>query len=453
MDLHAATRYSLVMTIPAAILSIGDELVSGVSVDTNSAWLAAQLAAVGIGATFHVTVGDDLAHIVEAIQQVVHAQATKDPAFPCNGGILLITGGLGPTEDDLTRQALADAMGEQLVEDPTGLSQIESWFKKVSRPMAASNRLQALRPQSAGILENTNGTAPGLRARFEQTEIFVMPGVPREMKEMYTRAILPALRERLAQHAGDTPAQVRHVIKINTFGTGESVIGEKIKDLMVRGGYETKGAHVSVGTTAADGIVSVRVYASGTVEATREAIDTVRAEVSGRLGPIIYGEGEETLEAAVGALLKHQKATIATAESCTGGMIAEMLTNIAGSSEYFLRGWVTYANESKQQELGVPAEMLAACGAVSEQVAGAMAEGARQHAGTQWAVSTTGIAGPGGGSEEKPVGTVWIAVTDGRETIARRFIFPGNRQQVRQRAAQMALALLRWRLMGILAPV
>lgn len=437
----------------AFLLSIGDELASGLTVNTNSAWLAEQLGALGIQTVAHLTVGDDMEAIVNAIHAACeHLEGRMDPAD--KHALLLISGGLGPTEDDLTRQALADALNQQLVEDPDAMLQVERFFRSINRPMAPSNRQQAMRPTDAAILENTAGTAPGLRVSKGSVEIFVMPGVPREMRIMFAASVQPALE---ADFGAGTHT-VRLVTKINTFGLGESNLGERIKDLMVRHKARDSAppdghAAISVGTTVHEGIVSVRIYATAPRQQAQAQTEHLRQILQERLGPLIFSEEDESLESAVGELLKQQRHTVATAESCTGGMLAAMLTNVAGSSGYFQRGWVTYANAAKQQELGVAAPLLAEHGAVSESVARAMAEGAKHRAQADFALAITGVAGPDGGTPENPVGTVWIALATPSPTIARKFTFPGTRQQVRLRAAQMALALLRWNLMGVPAPI
>jgi nicotinamide-nucleotide amidase len=467
----------------AIILSIGDELASGQTVNTNSAWLAQQLAGIGVPTLSHVTVGDQLAPVVSAIRAACASlEALASGSERQHHGVLLITGGLGPTEDDLTRKALADALNESLVEDPDAILQIEQWFQKHGRTMSPSNRAQAMRPSSAIVIENTAGTAPGLHATAGHArrggmpkvadggdggtgaggggggavDIFVMPGVPREMKEMFTRSILPVLRQKaLAIHPDPV---VSKVTKINTFGLGESLVGEKIKDLMVRAhedsaaGAGTDAGRLSVGTTVQEGIVSVRVYATGTAAQTERLTQEVRIQVQERLGPWVFSGDDQPLEASVAGLLRAGKHTLATAESCTGGMLAGLLTNVPGSSQYFLRGWVTYANAAKHDELAIQEEVLAAHGAVSEAVARAMAEGARRFAGTDFALSTTGVAGPDGGTPDKPVGTVWIGLAGPTGTTARKFILPGNRHAVRQRTCQWAMALLRWQLLGVGAP-
>jgi nicotinamide-nucleotide amidase len=415
----------------AVILSIGDELAAGLTVNTNASWLARQLMAVGVRTGAHVTVGDSLLPIVEAIRGALDKRVD----------LLLISGGLGPTDDDVTRQALADALQEPLVEDPEAVIFLERFFAERKRVMSPSNRLQALRPVSAVCIENSAGTAPGLRVEKEGLPaIFVMPGVPREMREMFTRSILPRVQDLLAEKGG---AQVvTRVTKINTFGMGESIVGERLKDLMVR------GANPSVGTTVHEGVVSVRIYATGAPADADAMTDAVRAQVNERLVEMVFGEEDQTLESAVAALLNAGRHTLATAESCTGGLLAKLLTDTPGASGYFARGWVTYADDSKHDELGVPMELIAEHGAVSEEVATAMAERARKLARTDFALSITGIAGPGGATETKPVGRVFIALASAEGTWVREFTFPGERAAIRQRSAQMAIALLRWRLLG-----
>ncbi len=414
----------------AIILSVGDELVSGLTVNTNEAWLAQQLTALGIPVSWQTTVPDAAAAIADALRR---AAAEAD--------LILVSGGLGPTADDVTRDAVAAALGEPLVEDAGARAAIEEFFRSRQRTLTPSNLLQCRRPRSAACLPNSCGTAPGLAARLGDARVFVTPGVPREMHEMFRRSILPQLQSA----AGE---RVTLTWKIHTFGRGESMLGEQIQDLMARGG--TDG--LTVGTTVADGIVSVRIYATGPRNVARDMLERTRQTLLTRLGPLVFGENEQTIPEAVSALLRERGQTIATAESCTGGTIAQMLTDVPGSSAYFLRGWVTYSNESKTAELGVPADLIASHGAVSESVARAMARGARAAAETDWAIATTGIAGPDGGSPEKPVGTVWLAIAgpDARDdTLAYRYFFPGTRLQVRQRSSQMVLTLLRWKLLGL----
>ncbi|HTV49092.1 MAG TPA: competence/damage-inducible protein A [Phycisphaerae bacterium] len=407
------------------IISTGDELVWGLTVNTNASWLSGQLAQMGITCKAHITVGDDRKILAEAIIRA---------CGECE--LVLITGGLGPTEDDLTRLSLADALSETLVEDAKAVTWIESFFRKLNRPMPASNRLQALRPASAQCVENSAGTAPGLIAKKGATSIYAMPGVPREMKAMFEKSFAPLL-------ACQCSGIITRILKLNTFGAGESWIGEKIADLMQR------DTNPRIGTTVHEGVVSVRIYATGSPDETEKMVLEARRQIQERLGALIFSKDQATLEQVLAIMLTESGQTVATAESCTGGLLAELLTNVPGSSKYFLRGWVTYSNAAKEEDLGVAPELINQHGAVSEQVAAAMAKMARQHAKSDWGIGITGIAGPDGGTAEKPVGLVFIAVAGAQETYVRRCQFPGDRADVRGRAALMALTLLRFKMLGL----
>lgn len=416
----------------AVILSIGDELVLGQTVDTNSAWLSARLAERGIGTAYHQTIADDRAIIADAIR--LAAERAR---------LVLITGGLGPTDDDLTRQALADALGEPLEIDPPSLAHLDRFFRQRGREMPPGNRMQAMRPRTTTTIENLEGTAPGIHAQLGRAMIYVMPGVPREMVAMYTRTIEPEI----TPFAGD-----RHVIlttRINTFGAGESNIAEQLGDLMDR------QRNPKVGTTVTDGIVAIRIRSEfPDREQAQAKLDDTLAEVESRLGPVAFGRDDQTLQDAVVRLLTHHGQMLVSAESCTGGLIGQMITDVAGSSAAYAGGWITYSNAAKHTQLEVPIELLQTHGAVSEPVVRSMARGAlvrSEHA--QLSIAVTGIAGPGGGTDEKPVGTVWIALGWRREagcidTEARLLQLPGSRDAVRDRAAKCALQLLRLHLLG-----
>ncbi len=402
----------------SVILSCGDELTSGATLDTNSAWLSQHLADRGIEVLRHETVGDSEELIAESISRATGVAE-----------LLIITGGLGPTRDDLTRQALARAMGATLEEDPQSLQQIATWFTARDRVMTASNRMQALVPKGASAIENHCGTAPGLSAIVGRCQVYVLPGPPHEMIDMFTRSVCP--------HLATAGLIARRVI--HTFGAGESHIGEVLGDLMAR------GRNPRVGTTASGGLVSVRILAhGGRTEVAQALADADEQEVRTRLGDLVFGGDDETMALVLGRQLQAARQSVAVAESCTGGMIGEMLTAIAGSSEYFLGGVVAYANQAKTELLGVSKELLAAHGAVSEPVAQAMAEGARTRFRSDWALSVTGIAGPGGGSADKPVGLVYIGLAgpDGYSMV-HKSSFPGSRQQIRLRAALAAMNHLR----------
>ncbi|MFP4354628.1 MAG: competence/damage-inducible protein A [Phycisphaerae bacterium] len=408
----------------AILLAVGDELTSGQTVDTNSGYLAMQLAQLGIATVEHRTVRDNLATLTGAITEAA-----------ARAELVLVTGGLGPTADDLTRQALADAMGDRLVLHEPSLREIEAFFRRRGREMKVANNVQAMLPASAEPLVNPIGTAPGIAAELAGAKVFCMPGVPREMQKMFAEQIQPRL-----------PAGTGRIVfaQMHIAGMGESDVGTAIADLMHREG------DLLVGTTASGGMVSIRVTARGQDErAARAAARKVLDEISGRLGPAVVGEDDCKLPQAVANLLIEKGQTLATAESCSGGLIAKVLTDTAGASDYFRGSIVAYHNEIKQKLLGVDTETLEQNGAVSEPVALQMADGAREALGVDWAISVTGIAGPAGGSEQKPVGTVWIGLAGPDGTSAWRHQLPGDRGHVRLRTLMAALSRLRNALLGI----
>lgn len=422
----------------AVILSIGDELVLGQTVDTNSAWLAAKLAEVGIPTLYHQTVADDQPAIVKAI------------TLACDDAdLVLISGGLGPTEDDLTRQALAEAMGVELAYDPDSLAALERFFSGRGRPMPERNKVQALCPAGASMIENSAGTAPGIRVKWKRATVYVTPGVPREMKVMYERSVEPELMK--SGVFGDRGVILTR--KINTFGQGESTVAERLgPDLMDR------ARNPKVGTTVANGFCSVRIRSEFPTreQAETQLTDTIRL-VNERLGAIVFGEEEETLQESVVVLLGRRGYKLVTAESCTGGLIGRMVTDVAGSSAVYDGGWVTYANTMKIEQLGVPIEMIEKHGAVSEEVARAMATNALARSRADVSLAVTGIAGPTGGTTQKPVGTVWIAFAlrepgrsraDELVTEAVLLQLGSDRETVRDRAAKSALQMLRFHLLG-----
>ncbi len=408
----------------AVIISIGDELLGGVSVDTNSAYLSRRLAERGIVTVRHETVGDDAGRIAVAI-----ARAADEAE------VVVVTGGLGPTPDDLTRKALAAAMGVELVEDARSTERISAYFERIGRQMKPSNLNQAMIPAGAEAIDNDFGTAPGIAAHLGGARVFVLPGPPNEMTGMFERKV-----------TGRLPSAGVIVRKnLHAFGTGESDIGERIADLMARDANpKALPAGRQVGTTAKGGIISIRIAASGAAVGEADALAEKTAdEVRRRLGEIIFGQDDQTLPSVVASALKAAGLTLAVAESCTGGMIARMITDTPGASEYFLGGVVSYANSAKVAMLGVRADLLEAHGAVSEQVAAAMAEGARENFGSDFGLSVTGIAGPTGGSADKPVGLVYIALTGPGGSTVHRHIFSGARNIIRRRAALTALNHLR----------
>lgn len=410
----------------AQLLSIGNELTLGQTVDTNAAWLAQRLAAVGVLCTRHVTVADERAEIT---CEILEAAKSAD--------LLLVTGGLGPTPDDLTREALADAMGVELEFHAECMAQIEAFFTSRKRPMHPQNRQQAFCPRGATPLDNPHGTAPGVRGRVGKCDVYLMPGVPREMKPMFETHVLPNL-----SRVGGA-AIVQRTIK--TFGMPEAEVGEKIADLMARGRNPT------VGTSAADLIISIRINAHGSTvdEATRMA-DADTTVVRERLGIVVFGEEGDSVQDAVGRLLIAQRRTVATAESCTGGLIAKRLTDVSGSSAYLIQAFVTYANSAKERLLEIPPALIAQHGAVSAPVAEAMAANGRRISGTDYALSATGVAGPTGGTAEKPVGLVFVGLATAAKAIVKELRFGENlsRDEIRDRTAKAALNLLRLELIA-----
>ena len=407
----------------AVVLSIGRELVGGLSLDTHSRDIARDLSAFGIEVVRHVTVDDKVAAIAGAMCRAAD-----------EADVIVASGGLGPTQDDCTRHALAEAMGEQLVENEDATAHLQRWATARGRTVSRANRVQTLLPRGARVLPNPVGTAVGIDARLAGARIFCIPGVPVEMRTMLDEQVLP----QLSRSAGGRVMMVRTV---RTFGLRESVVGEKLSDLMA------PGRRPHVGTAVHSGIIDVHVYASG---ARDEAETLVAADVStvrDRLGIAVFAEGHGALEEAVAVLLVERRATVAIAESCTGGLVAAKLVNVPGMSDHLVEGVVAYANASKVRTLGVDEALITEHGAVSEAVARAMAEGVRKRPAADLALGITGVAGPGGGTREKPVGTVWMALADSGGTEAARHFLMGDRAEIRERAAYCALNMLRVRLL------
>lgn len=406
----------------AHILSVGTELTLGQTIDTNAAWLAQELAALGVTVAGHSCVPDDVDAIVEEVRRCTACV-----------GILLVSGGLGPTPDDVTRAAMAKALGVGLELHPPSLEHIRALFVHRGLDMPEANVVQAMIPARTTPLENNCGTAPGIRARIGQVDVFVLPGVPREMREMFSRHVRPEL-------AGVGSGRVILQAVLRTYGMPESELGQRIADLMAR------GRNPNVGTTAQDAIIGIRVNAAARSESeARTMLADDVSELHRRLGTIIFGEGEATLQRAVAEWLWRHRRTVATAESCTGGLIAKWLTDVPGSSRYFLQGFVTYSNESKQRVLGVPGDLLERHGAVSREVAEALADACRRLSGSDYALSVTGVAGPDGGTAEKPVGLVFLGLA-GPDGCAARELRLGphlTRAEIRDRAAKAALDWLR----------
>ena len=411
----------------ASILAIGDELVLGAVSDRHAQWLSSRLVGMGCTVVEHRTVGDDLVHIAATIE-----------AFAAQSDVVLVTGGLGPTDDDLTRDALCRAMGDTLVDDADARDALRVRFESRRMPIPEMNWRQATRPSRAACIPNPHGTAPGLHATVGQALVWAMPGPPREMQPMWETHVAPRIAEALAARGcGRVRTHALH-----SCGLPESVAAERIRPRMAR------GSNPVIGTTASGAVISARIRAEGP-DAAR-LVDLAAAEVRAAWDPFVFGEQGTSLAAAVGAALRQAQSAVSVAESCTGGLLGGALTDVPGSSAWFAGGILSYANAVKERALGVPAAELADHGAVSRPVAVSMARGVARTIGTRWGVSTTGIAGPDGGTAEKPVGTVWICVHDAQSQRddARCFRFTGDRETVRDRAVKVALQMLRLNIIG-----
>ncbi|MHC4713554.1 MAG: competence/damage-inducible protein A [Planctomycetota bacterium] len=403
----------------AAVIAVGTELVAGETVDTNSAWLSRQLADIGIETVRHTSVGDDEASLRDALACCAR---TAD--------LIIITGGIGPTPDDITRGAVAEAAGVPLVRDKAVLAHIEGLFRGWGREMSPNNAGQADFPEGSRIIPNPRGTAAAFSVEISRSEVIVLPGVPNEMKLIWDASVRP--------HLSALSEGVTVTGTVDCFGRGESDITAAIGDFLI------PGRNPSVGDTAEDAIIRVRIRArADTRDEARRMVEADKAEIRKLLGGIVFGEDGETLEGAVVKGLLSKGLTLAVAESCTGGLLAKRITDVPGASDCFLEGIVAYHNAAKIDLLNVPAELIEKHGAVSEEVAAAMAEGVRRCAKSDFALSTTGVAGPSGGTPEKPVGLVYIAVTSEADPVIRRLQLRGNRAEVRDRSVKNALNLLR----------
>lgn len=412
----------------AVILSTGDELTSGLTVDTNSNWLADKLFEIGIDLAAVITVGDDPQRIRWAFESGLD-----------RADLVISTGGLGPTVDDLTTEVLAVTLGREIVFDEASAEHIRALFRSIGRQMPENNLRQANFPAGAVILANPLGTAPGYRVEVEwkgrRRFVVVMPGVPREMKPMTESKVLPWLR------GLDPSGQVYLSRSFQTFGASESALDE-----MMSGAVAPEEGRLSF--RAAFPQISVRVTVRGRPGEAEAALARLSERVRQRIGDYVFGEGTATMEGVVNELLRRRGWTLATAESCTGGLVAERMTDVPGSSQVFAGSLVAYTLQTKQSTLGVRAETLDRFGAVSDEVAKEMAAGARRACGADVAVSVTGVAGPDGGTEENPVGTIYVGFAADGALVSRRYTLWGTRDWIRLLASQIALDWVRRHALG-----
>lgn len=406
--------------VTAEIISIGDELLIGQTINTNAAWMGEQLSLVGIKVLRGMTIADTREEIIRAIDA-------------SEADIVLMTGGLGPTRDDITKHTLCEYFDAKLVMNQEVLDGIEAFFSKFNKEMLDMNRDQAMLPDKCTVLVNEVGTASGMWFRQDNRVFVSMPGVPFEMRWLMNNHVLPKVK------ALFKPGTIVHKT-IMTHGIGESFLAEIIQDWEASL-YENG---MSLAYLPSPGIVRLRLTAHGTNEqALRAKVEAYAEAVKPLANKYIYGYDGDTLEAVVGGMLANAGSTLATAESCTGGYIGHLITSVPGSSSYYMGSIISYANEVKMAQLGVQESHLREFGAVSEPVVRQMAKGAREKLGTTYAISTSGVAGPDGGTEEKPVGTVWIAVAGPDEVVSKKFTFGNNRERNIRRSALAGLGMLR----------
>ncbi|MEM9830127.1 MAG: competence/damage-inducible protein A [Bacteroidota bacterium] len=413
----------------AEVITIGDEILYGQTLDTNTQWMGRQLNAIGIKIIRKVAVGDQQEEIIKALDE-----ATQ------RADIILITGGLGPTKDDITKKTLAEYFDTSLVVDEKVLDYVRTLFSKRNLPMNALNEAQALMPKGCTVITNTMGTAPGMWFEQDEKVYMSMPGVPYEMETMMEKSVLPKLKSIFS-----LPAIYHQMIQ--TVGIGESWLAEQIEDW-----EDQLPSHIRLAYLPSFGRVKLRLTAVGNnrLELENDVAEQVK-QVVPLIEKYVFGYGDITLEEAVGEMLAKDDKTLSVAESCTGGYLAHTITSIPGCSRYFQGGVVAYSNQLKMNLLDVPEQTLAQHGAVSEETIRAMAEGVRKNLKTDFGVATSGIAGPDGGTPEKPVGTVWIAVAGPHGTVAKKISLSKDRLVNVRRSTVVALNMLRQAVQATLA--
>jgi nicotinamide-nucleotide amidase len=409
--------------LTAEIIAIGSELLTPDRTDTNSLWLTEKLNGIGIEVKLKTIVGDDDARLEEAIKDALRRSR-----------VVITTGGLGPTEDDITRKIAARALSRRLLFNEKVLSAISEKFERMGRGMPEINSRQAMVIQGAEVLDNPHGTAPGMYLEHNNCAVVLLPGPPREMRPMFENFVQP----RLALKAGDLRV-VRRVLRV--VGLGESAVDERIAPIYTQ--YKNPQTTILFNRSE----IEIHLTAHAKTEKDAELLlDGLAGQIEERLGHSIFAFRGETMEEVVGLRLAVNGFSLGVAESCTGGLISQRLTEVPGSSVYFKEGVVAYSNDAKTRSLGVDSELIRQHGAVSAVVVEAMAEGIRHRADTDFGLAVTGIAGPGGATEDKPVGLVFIALSDDAHTEHRKLMLPGDRHLIRWRASQAALDLLRRRL-------
>ena len=426
MILYLRKLINITFRMLAEIITIGDELLIGQVVDTNSAWIAQHLNDIGIKVKQITSVSDEEGHILQALNEAIK-----------RADIILLTGGLGPTKDDITKKTLCKYFNTGLKFDEQSYKIIETIFHSRGREVTPINRLQAEVPENCTVLHNFLGTAPGMWFEKDKKIYISMPGVPSEMKGLMEKIILPKIKERFPL----VPIVHKTIL---TQGAGESFLSDLISSW-----EDNLPSNLKLAYLPAAGMVRLRITANGENEETlRKEVENEALKLKALIGEYIYGYENDKLEALIGRLLREQKKTICTAESCTGGFIAHKITSIPGSSEYYIGSVVAYANEIKINELNVDMLTLETHGAVSEQVVKAMASNARKKFKTDYSIACSGIAGPDGGTADKPVGTVWIAVSNFEKIITRKLQLGTSRERVILETAQHTLNTLRKMLIG-----
>ena len=406
------------------IITIGDELLIGQVVDTNSAWIGQEMSKLGVHVHSRISVGDREEDIVRALNQ---AKNVSD--------IILITGGLGPTNDDITKSTLCKYFGAKIIVDERVLSDVKYFFERLNRPMLESNLKQAEVPDNCEVIKNKNGTAPGMLFNIDGKIFISMPGVPIEMKPMMTEEVIPRLKKLFS-----FPIIIHRTIM--TCGIGESFLAEIIKQW-----EENLPSNFRFAYLPALNQLRLRITATGSDEKQlKELVNEEEKKLIPLISQYVFGFDDEPMESVIGKLLKEKNAFVSLAESCTGGYIAHKLTSIPGSSQYFDGSLITYSYDSKENFLGVKKETLEKYGAVSEECVLEMVKGVKQKFKTEYAIAVSGIAGPGGGTPDKPVGTVWISVSTPTETKAKKFFFHRSRIQNIEMSATAALNMLRMEL-------